>query len=137
MSVWERIFHMVLFEALAVLLSVAGLWLLTDYHVVALSGMVVAISLIAMGWNFLFNWLFDYYVPGERVLRGWKVRFWHVVLFEGGLLLFTIPVVAYLLSINLYQAFIMDIGISLFIMLYAFVFNWCYNHLRAWLKNRH
>lgn len=52
MSVWERIFHMVLFEALAVLLSVAGLWLLTDYHVVALSGMVVAISLIAMGWNF-------------------------------------------------------------------------------------
>lgn len=134
MSVWERIFHMLLFEALAVLLTIGGLWLLTDHHVGALSGVVIAISLIAMVWNFIFNWGFDYLVPGDRVLRSLKVRFWHVILFEGGLLLFTIPLVAYMLQIGWYQAFIMDIGMTLFILVYAFAFNWIYDHLRARLR---
>ncbi|TNH05681.1 PACE efflux transporter [Testudinibacter sp. TR-2022] len=136
MSFVERIFHAALFEVLAVIFSVIGLTLLTDHSVSALSGTVIVISLMAMVWNFVFNWGFDRVFRGERVLRGFKVRCLHALLFEGGLLLFTIPVVAYLLNISFYQAFIMDLGITVFILLYTVLYNWVYDHVRVWIIRR-
>ncbi|WP_341535422.1 chlorhexidine efflux transporter [Glaesserella parasuis] len=47
------------------------------------------------------------------------------------LLLFTIPVVAYLLNLSLWHAFLVDIGLSLLIMLYTLVFNWLYDITRV------
>lgn len=59
------------------------------------------------------------------------MRLFHVTLFEAGLLVLTIPIMAYLLSVSLWNAFLMDLGVTIFITIYAFLFNLSYDHIRA------
>lgn len=131
MTIKERIFHAVLFELLAILLTVIGLVLFTNHAVEALSGVVILISCIAMVWNFIFNWIFDYFFSEGRETRGWGIRLLHVILFEGGLLCMTLPLVAYILKISLWQAFIIDLAMTLFIVVYTLIFNYIYDHARV------
>lgn len=130
MTAWERVFHAVLFEFFAIIFTVILTSWLTDHSTAALTSVIVLISVIAMVWNFIFNWLFDKIVTGERVKRGLGIRILHSVLFEGGLLIFTLPLVMYMLNITLWHAFVMDIGMTLFVLVYSVVFNWIYDHLR-------
>lgn len=130
MSIYERIFHAVLFEVLAIILTVIGLYLFTEHALNKLSSIVILISLIAMLWNLIFNWIFDYFYSDSRETRGFKIRTLHVILFEGGLLLMTLPLVAYILNISLWQAFILDFAMTIFIMIYTFIFNYIYDHTR-------
>ena len=135
MSTLERVFHSVLFEVLAVTLSIIGLAIFTDHDVSALSGTMIVVATIAMVWNYCFNRIFDRYFTGEKSERSLKLRVFHVVLFETGLLIATIPVMAYLLDVGIRQAFLMDIGVTIFITIYAFVFNLIYDHVRAfWVR---
>lgn len=136
MGVLERVFHSVLFEVLAVSLSIAGLAVFTDHEVARLSGTMIVIATMAMCWNYLFNLIFDYFVKGERVERTVMVRVVHVLLFEAGLLLATVPVMAVMLGVNLWQAFIMDIGVTIFVTVYAFVYNLTYDHVRVWVVSQ-
>ena len=131
MGTIERVFHAVLFEVLAVSLSIVLLMAFTDHEVGALSGTMIIIATIAMAWNFAFNWIFDKFFPGDKTQRTISTRVFHVVLFELGLLVLTIPVMAVILGVSLYQALVMDIGVTVFITLYAFVFNFIYDHIRA------
>ncbi|EGU31199.1 hypothetical protein VII00023_03808 [Vibrio ichthyoenteri ATCC 700023] len=133
MSRLERLFHAITFEALAVSLSIIGLATFTDHSINHLSGTMIAVATIAMLWNVIFNWVFDKFVPGKKEKRTLMTRINHVLLFEAGLLFFTVPVMAYILNVSLWQAFIMDIGVTIFITLYAFVFNLAYDHLRAYI----
>ncbi|PSW22262.1 hypothetical protein C9I98_03085 [Photobacterium sanctipauli] len=136
MSTIERVFHAVLFEVLAISLSIIGLTIFTHHPVSSLSGTMIAVATIAMIWNMIFNAIFDRFFTGKREERSLKARCVQVIGFEGGLLLFTVPIMAWLLSVGLWEAFIMDIGVTLFITAYAFVFNYCYDHLRAALLRR-
>jgi uncharacterized membrane protein len=133
MGTIERIFHAVLFEVLAVSLSIAGLALFTDHKVTALSGTMIVIATIAMIWNFIFNYVFDCYATGDKEKRSLRLRAVHVVLFEMGLLFLTMPAMAWVLDVSLWEAFIMDVGVTIFITIYAFVFNYTYDHSRAYL----
>lgn len=62
----ERIFHAILFEVLAVSLSIIGLAIFTDHDVTALSGTMIVVATIAMIWNFIYNWIFDQFFTGEK-----------------------------------------------------------------------
>lgn len=132
----ERIFHAVLFEVFAVLLTIVGLILFTEHQLMAVSGLVILISLIAMVWNFIFNWIFDYFFPASRETRGVKIRLLHVTLFEGGLLCMTLPLVAYILKISLWQAFMIDLAMTVFIVIYTLIFNYIYDHTRAMIVKK-
>ncbi|MEZ9764746.1 PACE efflux transporter [Vibrio splendidus] len=135
MSTLERVSHSVLFEVLAVTLSIMGLAIFTDHDVNALSETMIVVATIAMIWNYCFNRIFDRYFTGEKSQRSLKLRIFHVVLFEAGLLIATIPVMAFLLNVGIWQAFLMDIGVTIFITIYAFVFNLIYDHIRAfWVR---
>lgn len=57
----------------------------------------------------VFNFLFDKVVAGERLYRLLGTRLVHVGLFEGGLFLVTVPIIAYALDVLLWMAFVMDI----------------------------
>lgn len=127
----ERLFHAVLFEVLAISLSIVGLMVFTDHPVTKLSGTMISVATIAMVWNMVFNALFDRLIPGKREDRSFMTRIMQVIGFEGGLLLITVPLMAWMLSVGLWEAFAMDISVTLFITVYAFIFNYCYDHLRA------
>ena len=136
MGAIERVFHAVLFEVLAVSLSIVLLMTFTDHQVRALSGTMIIIATIAMAWNFVFNWIFDKFFPGDKTQRTIVMRIFHVILFELGLLVLTIPAMAVILGVSLYQALVMDIGVTIFITLYAFVFNFIYDHIRAVIEKK-
>lgn len=136
MKTTERIFHAVLFEALAVTLSIIGLAIFTDHDINSLSGMMIVVATIAMIWNFIFNWIFDLFFTGEKTKRTLSFRIFHVTLFEVGLLFVTIPVMAYLLHVGIWEAFIMDIGVTIFITIYAFTFNFIYDNVRGGLVKK-
>ncbi|GGK21988.1 PACE efflux transporter [Aliivibrio fischeri] len=132
----ERIFHAILFEVLAVSLSIIGLAIFTDHDVTALSGTMIVVATIAMIWNFIYNWIFDQFFTGEKTQRTLSLRIFHVILFELGLLFVTVPVMAYLLNVGIWEAFVMDIGVTIFITIYAFAFNLIYDNVRAILVKR-
>ena len=131
MSFKERVFQSVLFESLAVGMCITGLAIFTEHDIDELSGMMILIATIAMIWNFVFNWGFDKVKPGPKEQRSLSLRVIHVIAFEIGLLIFTIPVMAVILKVGIWEAFLMDIGVTIFITIYAFTFNLVYDNVRA------
>ncbi|MGI2169099.1 PACE efflux transporter [Shewanella sp. MF05960] len=131
MSTLERIFHAVLFEFLAVVGSIVGLMIFTEHELMSLSGTMIAIATIAMGWNFIFNIIFDKFYTESREQRTVKQRVLYITLFESGLLMLTIPVMAFILKISLFEAFWLDISVTVFITIYAYIYNYAYDHIRA------
>ena len=135
-SVSERFFQALLFEVLAIAICAPlGAWLL-GYPLAHIGWLTLMISLIAMSWNMLFNLLFDRTQRRLGFDRTVAARVVHAVLFEIGLLLAIVPLAAWWLSIGLWQAFVLDIGIALFFLPYTFSFNWTYDVLRARLISR-
>jgi len=64
-------------------------------------------------------------VRGRSVAR----RVAHAVGFEGGLVLFLVPLFAWWFDVGLWQALVMDLGLLLFFLAYTFVFNWCFDRV--------
>ncbi len=130
MSAKERVCHALIFEIGAVCLSAVVVLLFSDVGAYSALGLGIIMSLMAMLWNFVFNCLFDKVFIKPRQTRGLGVRLLHTISFEGGLLIFTIPVVAYMLKLTLWQALLADVSLTVLITLYALVFNFVYDHWR-------
>jgi uncharacterized membrane protein len=133
-STRERLLHAVLYEACAMLILVPlGSWLL-GHGPAQMGVLAIMLSTIAMSWNMLFGALFEHL---ERRL-GWqrtvRVRTLHAVLFEGGLVVICVPLVAWWMGVSYWQALLLDIGILLFFLPYTYLFNWVYDHARLRLK---
>ena len=130
-SITERFLHALMFEVLAIAICAPlGAWLL-GYSLAHIGLLTLMVSLIAMGWNMIFNALFDRAQRRFGFERGMAARAVHAVLFEIGLILAVVPLAAWWLDISLWRAFVLDIGIVLFFLPYTFVFNWVYDSLRA------
>ena len=129
----ERIFHAVLFEVLAVILAIVVLSTFTTHDAESLSGTMIVVATIAMAWDFIYNWGFDRMVTGDKTKRTLVLRIVHTIIFQAGLIIATIPVIAFLLDIGLWQALIMDIGVTICITIYAFFYNLTYDHTRAFI----
>ena len=105
MSFLERLFHAILFETTVVLLSVFALYFFTEESVSILFGSMVLVSLTAMLWNLIFNYFLDKVFTGPREKRGVIFRTLHAISFEVGLLIFTVPIIAYFLKVDWITAF--------------------------------
>ena len=89
-------------------------------------------TIVALIWNMLFNHGFEKF---EKA-RGWKertvkIRILHAIGFEGGLLIATVPMIAWMLDMSLWHALILDIGLAMSIMVYTFIYQWCYDILKV------
>jgi uncharacterized membrane protein len=125
----DRIRHTMLFEIIALsIVAVAGSWV-TGRPLAEIGLLGGMLSLLAMTWNLGFNWLFDHWDRKYRNSRprGVLVRIAHACLFEVVLLITATFLVAWWLDYTLWYAFILDIGVSIFFLIYAFCFNWSYD----------
>lgn len=119
----RRIVHVVLFELIAIVCTTAALTLL-GHQAGHASATAVGASAVAMGWNFLYNHLFEAWESRQaKKGRSLARRIAHAVGFEGGLVLTLVPLLAWWLDTTLWQAFVLDIGLVLFFVLYGFLFN--------------
>jgi uncharacterized membrane protein len=135
----DRIRHALSFEIIGlVLVTPLGAWAFSmpmhDIGVVGFGG-----ATIATAWNYIYNLGFDRIMQRTRgtTAKTTPIRVLHTVLFEAGLLIILMPLVALYLGISLWQAFVLDVAFAVFYMVYAFVFNWTYDRvfpLPEWQK---
>lgn len=131
MSRKERIFHMVLFEGLALALLTLIAIVFTGKDALSMGGLAIVLSVIAMFWNYAYNVLFDKMVPGERLARTKRTRIVHGVGFELGMIVFSFPVIMAFLDLDFITVLVMDIGFVTFFFVYAILFNWGYDVMRV------
>ena len=125
----DRVRHAIGFEVIGLLIAVPlGSWAF-DFAVHSIGVVAVVSSAVAAIWNYVFNWMFDHVMLRLRGTVGKTVaiRVGHAVLFEAGLLILLLPFIAWYLGITLWAAFVMDLAIAAFFLVYAFVYNWAYD----------
>ncbi len=125
----DRIRHALGFEIIGLLIFAPLASLVFGFELHTMGLMAVVGSIIATIWNYFYNILFDNAMLKLRgqVQKTVPIRVLHAILFEGGLLLLFLPMIAWYLGITLWQAFMMDITMATFYLIYAFVYNWIYD----------
>lgn len=131
-KIGDRLRHTVLFEIFGLAICVPAASAILHAELARTGVLALGLSLFAMAWNVLYNWLFDLVLlkAGRSIAdRPVGVRIFHAVLFEVGMLVITLPAVAWWMGISMWQALLMDLGFAMFFTLYAFVYNWVYDRV--------
>lgn len=125
----RKLVYVTLYELIAV--SVITLTLLLLGHSMANAGIAsIMTSAVAVGWNLLWNTLFENWERRQRVRgRSLRRRIAHALGFELGLLVTLVPLMAWWLDISLLEALILDLGLLLFFVVYTFVFSLCFDRI--------
>ena len=83
-----------------------------------------------MAWNMAFNTGFEAWerrqADRRRTLRR---RVAHAIGFEGGMVAMTLPLIAWWLGMGWWEALLTDLGLMAFFLVYAFAFNWVFDHV--------
>ncbi len=124
----RRVVYISLYEGIAIVVASIGLALMSGQGLGHSGVLAVLASVIAVIWNLVFNSLFERW-EARQAVRGRSIarRVAHAIGFEGGLVAFLVPSIAWWLDISLRQALVMDLGLVVFFLVYTFVFNWAFD----------
>ena len=126
----RRIVFVTLYELIAIVATSAGLAAFSDSGLQRAGVAAVVSSAVAVVWNVVFNTLFERWEARQTVRgRSRARRLAHAIGFEGGLVVTLVPFFAWWLDITLWQAFVLDLGLLLFFLVYTFVFNWVFDRI--------
>jgi uncharacterized membrane protein len=126
----RRLTYVVLYEGLALVLLSITFNVLSDEGL-AHAGVLGALTvLIAVSWNFIYNLLFECW-EARQTTRGRSLvrRVGHAAGFEVSLLLLTLPLFAWWLQLSLFDAFLLDAGLTLFFVFFTFIYNWGFDRV--------
>ena len=127
---WRRVLYVALYELIAIGVVTLALGLLTEHGWGSSGGLAVGSSLIAVLWNLVFNHFFERWERRQPTRgRSPARRAAHAIGFEGGLLLWLVPFIAWWLGVSLWHALLMDLGLLLFFLVYTFVFTWVFDRV--------
>ena len=126
----RKVVYVSLYEGFAIVAATLGLAGMSGQGTQVAGLMAVAASVVAVAWNLVFNTLFERWEARQSV-RGRSVarRVVHALGFEGGLVVFLVPLMAWWFGITLLQALVMDLGLVVFFVSYTFVFNWAFDRV--------
>lgn len=136
-SITERVCQALGFEGLALLICTPLLVWITGRPALEMGAVTLGLSLLALTWNIIFNSLFDRLKVRLQLSGGGWTRVLHALMFEGGLIIVAVPLIAAWLNISLVQAFMLDIGVLLFFLPYTYVYHWGYDVLRDKFLKKH
>ncbi len=126
----DRLRHTLLFEiSLLVIFVPLTAWLFNK-PMTHMGGMSIAMSLVAMTGNYIYNILFDHALVrmGKPLYpRGLKVRLVHAIFFEVTLLFISVPMVMWVMEFGFMKALAFDLAFMLVIPLYTLFYNWAYD----------
>ncbi len=127
----ERVVHALLFEAVALAIFIPGSALVFNQPMQHMGVIGVVSATIATLWNFVFNLGFDRAMLRLRgsIQKTLAIRVAHTFLFEAGLVVMLIPMIAWYLGIGLWTALLMDVAIVIFYLVYGFFFNLAYDRV--------
>ena len=127
-GVTRKITQAILYEVIAVACVAPALALAFDEGMAHSTVLSVIMSGMALGWNMLYNYLFEFWEARQaRRSRTFVRRLLHAIGFEGGLVMLLVPTIAWWLEISLWDALVMDLALVVFFLVYTFVFNWVFD----------
>lgn len=129
-GVKRRVLHLILFELFAILLSAVCLALYSGADAFYVGFAATVSSAIAVTWNFIYNIAFEAWESRQHVKgRSLRRRAVHAIGFEIGLTAALVPLFAWSLGVSLLEAFVLDLGLILFFLVYTFAFNLTFDRL--------
>jgi uncharacterized membrane protein len=129
----DRARQVILFEIIGLLLITPLFALASGEAMFSSAGLLLILSFIAVFWNAVYCDLFD---RTERRLarrtadrRPFRLRLAHALGFEGGLILFTLPVIMCWTGMGFWLALTADLGLAFAYAGYAYVYNLAYDRV--------
>ncbi|WOE32351.1 MULTISPECIES: chlorhexidine efflux PACE transporter AceI [unclassified Acinetobacter] len=125
----RRIVHALSYEIILLVIIAIALSYIFAIPMEVTGVLGVAMAVTSVLWNMLFNHFFEKFEARRKLKRTLAVRILHAIGFEGGLMIATIPMIAYALNMSFFDAVLLDFGLTLCILIYTFIFQWCYDHI--------
>jgi uncharacterized membrane protein len=126
----RKIVYAVSFETLGTLLASVALMLMSDADAGSSLALSVLTATIALSWSFVFNSVFEAWEARQPVKgRSLRRRTVHALLFEGGLVLICIPVMAWWLQVGYLEALVYEAGLIALFILYTYLFTWGFDRV--------
>jgi len=126
----RKILYAVSFETLGTLVATLALMVMTDSKPLQSLALSVIGATIALCWSYLFNTVFEAWearqpVKGRSAFR----RAVHALMFEGGLVLISVPIMAWWLGVGLLQAAGYEAGLIVLFIAYTYAFTWGFDRV--------
>lgn len=127
-GVRRKVVYVGLYELIAIVIASTALAAGADASLARAGVIAVASSAIAVGWNLVYNTLFERWEARQPVRgRSIRRRVAHAIGFELGFLIMLVPLFAWWFGIGLRHALALEIGLALFFLGYTFAFNWAFD----------
>lgn len=123
----RRIVHALSYEIILLVIIALALSFFFEMPLEVTGVLGIFMAVTSVIWNMVFNHYFEKFEAKHQLKRTVRVRILHAIGFEGGLMLATIPMVAYAMNMSLWQAIVLDFSLTLCILVYTFIFQWCYD----------
>ncbi len=126
----RRVLFVLSFEVMAISCSSLGLSVLSEQSMSHASVMGLTCSAIAVAWNWVFNVGFEAWEARQRsqARTVWR-RVAHAVGFEVPLLVGFVLLFAWWFEIGYAQAFVMDLALFAFFLVFTFLYTWGFDLL--------
>ena len=129
-GVKRKLVYVTAYEIIGMAISALGLALLSGHAPSSTGPLAVVITTIAVSWNFIYNYLFEWWESRQLSrTRTLKRRILHAVGFQLTLVVYLIPLIAWWMGITLWQALLLDMALIVIIPCYTFLFNWAFDKL--------
>lgn len=126
----RRVLQAILYESFAIAFVAPVLSVAFDEPPTSTLGLAFVLSSIALGWNYIFNSIFERWEARQAVRgRTFARRLLHGIGFEGGLVAILLPVMALWLKTSLLNAFLANLGLLAFFLVYAIGFTWAFDRV--------
>lgn len=126
----RKLLQAILYESIAVAVLSPSISLIYDEGLAHAGALSLMLSVCALLWNVLFNYVFECWEARQpQRARTLGRRLLHSLGFEGGLVLLLVPLVAWWLEISWWAALVTDLGLFVFFFFYALAFQWVFDRV--------
>jgi uncharacterized membrane protein len=126
----RKIVYAVSFETLGTLVASVALTLMSDASAGSSLVLSALTATIALCWSFVFNTVFEAWEARQPVKgRSLRRRTVHALMFEGGLVLICIPVMAWWLQVGYLEALAYEAGLIALFIAYTYAFTWGFDRI--------
>lgn len=126
----RKILYALCFETIGIAVASIGLMLMSDAGVAASIILSAITATVALSWSFVFNTVFEAWEARQAKRgRSFRRRTVHALLFEGGLVLILLPIMAWWLQVSLLQALVYEAGLIVLFIIYTYAFTWAFDRI--------
>jgi uncharacterized membrane protein len=127
---WRKTIYAISFELIGILVASLSLMAMSEASTSQSLILSTICATVALIWSYGFNSLFEAW-EANRPTRGRPLprRIAHAVLFEGGLVVILVPVMAWWLNVTLFQALFFEAGLIVVFIIYTFAFTWAFDRI--------